>query len=40
MKRYTELSESLKEVARELQPNDYNDWSYMVQGVEIAFCAK
>ena len=40
MKAYNELSEDLKEEARQLRPNDYKEWSYQVQGVEIAFAAK
>jgi len=35
-----QLSEELKEEARRLHPNDYKDWEYQTQGVEIAFCAK
>jgi hypothetical protein len=34
---YFELSEDLKELARELHPTDFTEWSYKVQGVEIAF---
>jgi hypothetical protein len=40
MKKYNELSEGLKEEARKLHPNDYNEWEYKTQGVEIAFCAR
>lgn len=40
MKTYNELSEDLKEEARELHPIDFEEWVYMVQGVEIAFCAQ
>lgn len=40
LKKYEELSEDLKEVAREFQPTDYKDWLYEVQGVEIPWCAK
>ena len=40
MKNYEELSENLKEIAREIHPNDYKEWSYKTQGVEIEFSAK
>jgi hypothetical protein len=40
MKRYDELSESLKEIAIKLHPQDYKEWFYMVQGVEIVWSAK
>ena len=40
MRAYKDLSEDLKEIAREMQPEDYETWSYQVQGVEIAFCAR
>ena len=39
LKKYEELSEDLKEVAREFQPADYKEWLYEVQGVEIPWCA-
>ena len=38
--KYEELSESLKEVAREFMPNDYEEYLYHVQGVEIPWCCK
>ncbi|GAA0853924.1 hypothetical protein ABER99_20130 [Paenibacillus glucanolyticus] len=40
MRRYDELSDDLKEIARELHPNDFREWSYKTQGVEIAFSTK
>ena len=40
LKKYEELSEYLKEVAREFQPADYEEWLYHVQGVEIPWCAR
>ena len=40
LKTYQELSEDLKADARKLHPTTYNEWSYKVQGVEIAFSAK
>lgn len=39
-KPYNELSEDLKEIAREINPTDYEDYVYNVQGVEIPWCAK
>lgn len=40
LKTYQELSDDLKELARELHPIDYTEWSYQVQGVEISFSCK
>jgi len=40
MKTYNELSEDLKEEARNLHPIDFKEWVYHVQGVEITFSAK
>ena len=40
MKKYEELREDLKEIARELHPSDYTEWVYKTQGVKIAFSAK
>lgn len=40
MRKYEELDENLKEIARKLHPDDYNEWEYKTQGVEIAFSAK
>jgi hypothetical protein len=40
LKKYEELSEGLKEVAREFQPDDYEEWFYHVQGVEIPWCCR
>jgi len=40
MRKYNELSPALKEEAKELHPNDYRDWEYKVQGVEIIWSAK
>lgn len=40
LKKYDELTEAQKESARELRPEDYRDWLYKTQGVEIAFAAK
>lgn len=40
LKTYNELSESLKELAREMHPNDYLNWNYKIQGVEISFSCK
>jgi hypothetical protein len=34
---YFELPEDLKVEARKLHPTDFTEWSYQVQGVEIAF---
>lgn len=39
MRKYEELTDDLKELARELHPQDYAEWLYQVQGVEIAFSA-
>jgi hypothetical protein len=40
LKKYNELNEDLKEIARKLHPNDFEKWLYKQQGVEIAFSAK
>lgn len=40
MKNYDELSEDLKRVAKKMNPNDYKDWFYKVNGVVIVFCSK
>lgn len=40
LKSYDELSEDLKEIARELHPDDFTEWVYMQRGVEIEFSAK
>jgi hypothetical protein len=37
MQRYEDLSEDLKEIAKELHPYNFTEWLYKVQGVEIAF---
>ena len=38
--KYSELSEILKEEAREKHPSDYLEWEYKTRGVEIEFSAK
>ena len=40
MKTYEELSEDLKEEARQLRPADYKEWVYKTAGVEIEFALK
>ena len=40
MKRYEDLSVELQREAREMNPEDYKDYVYMVKGVEIEFCAQ
>lgn len=40
LKSYDELTEAQKETAREYRPNDYTEWWYQFQGVNIAFAAK
>jgi hypothetical protein len=39
-KQYHELSEDLKEIARENNPTNYTEWNYRVQGVEIVYSCK
>lgn len=40
LKKYEELREDIKEDARELHPNDYANWLYRTQGVEIYYSTK
>ena len=40
LKKYEQLTETQKESAQELRPNDYREWFYKTRGVEIEFAAK
>lgn len=40
LKSYEELGEDMKEDARVLHPDDYEDWLYRTQGVEIYYSTK
>lgn len=40
MKAYKDLDDYLKEEARRLNPNDFEEYLYQTKGVEIEFCAK
>lgn len=40
LKKYSELSDELKEEAREIHPLEFNDYLYKTQGVEIAWSCK
>lgn len=40
LKRYNELTDAQKESARELRPDDYEEWWYKTAGVNIEFAAR
>ena len=40
LKTYNQLSNDLKQEARELHPLDYTEWYYRTQGVEIAYSCR
>ena len=39
LKPYEDLTEELKEVARDFKPDDFENWLYHTQGIEILWCA-